>query len=92
MIVSIIIICLGLFGSAFISATEVAFVGSRVYRIRHLSNNGNRNASLVLKIIEKYDKAPISLLAPTKDNWTIGTIKKVAKKIPTGKAKTNSFG
>ena len=53
MIVSIIIICLGLFGSAFISATEVAFVGSRVYRIRHLSNNGNRNASLVLKIIEK---------------------------------------
>ena len=56
MIVSIIIICLGLFGSAFISATEIAFVGSRVYRIRHLSNNGNRNASLVLKIIEKHDK------------------------------------
>lgn len=56
MIISIIIIFLGLLGSAFISATEVAFVGSRVYRIRHLADNGDRNAKAVLSILEKHDK------------------------------------
>ena len=56
MIISIIIISLGLLGSAFISATEVAFVGSRIYRIRHLADNGDRNARAVLSILEKHDK------------------------------------
>ena len=56
MIISIIIIFLGLLGSAFISATEVAFVGSRIYRIRHLADNGDRNARAVLSILEKHDK------------------------------------
>ena len=56
MIISIIIIFLGLLGSAFISATEVAFVGSRIYRIRHLADNGDRNAKAVLSILEKHDK------------------------------------
>ena len=48
---------------------------------------GNRYFS-----IEKYDESPASLLPPTMANWTIGTIKKVTKKIVTGKAKTKSFG
>tara|TARA_Y100000590_G_scaffold409186_1_gene501133 strand:- start:79841 stop:81133 length:1293 start_codon:yes stop_codon:yes gene_type:complete len=56
LIISIIIIFLGLLGSAFISATEVAFVGSRIYRIRHLADNGDRNAKAVLSILEKHDK------------------------------------
>ena len=42
--------------------------------------------------IEKYDDTPASLLPPTMANWTIGTIKKVVKKIVTGRAKTKSLG
>jgi putative hemolysin len=56
MAVSIIIIVVGLAGSAFISATEVALLGSRRFRIRHLSEEGDRRAQAVLKILEQNEK------------------------------------
>jgi hypothetical protein len=47
---------------------------------------------LGLLIIEKYDDTPISPLPPIIANCTIGTIKKVTKKIVTGRARTKSLG
>ena len=56
MIVSIIIIVIGLTGSAFISATEVALLGSRRFRIRHLAEEGDRRAQAVLDILGQNEK------------------------------------
>ena len=56
MITSIIIVSLGLLGSAFISATEVALIGSRGYRIRHLADNGNQKAKYVIRILGEHDR------------------------------------
>jgi len=56
LITSIIIVSLGLLGSAFISATEVALIGSRGYRIRHLADNGNQKAKYVIRILGEHDR------------------------------------
>lgn len=51
MLVSITIIVIGLIGSAFISATEVALLGSRRFRISHLAEEGDKRAEAVLKVL-----------------------------------------
>ena len=56
MLVSIIIIVIGLAGSAFISATEVALLGSRRFRIRHMAEAGDRRAVAVIKVLEQHEK------------------------------------
>lgn len=56
MLVSIIIIIVGLAGSSFISATEVALLGARRFRIRHLAEEGDRRAQAVLNILEQNEK------------------------------------
>ncbi len=48
---SIIIIVFGLLGSAFISATEVALLGSRRFRISRLAEEGDQRADAVLKVL-----------------------------------------
>lgn len=56
MLVSIIIIIIGLGCSAFVSGTEVAVLGSRRFRIRHLAEAGDRRAIAVLKILDDNEK------------------------------------
>ncbi len=56
MTLSIIIIIVGLLGSAFISATEVALLGSRRFRISRLAEEGDRRADTVLKILGDHEK------------------------------------
>lgn len=51
MLLSILIIVVGLTGSAFISATEVALLGSRRFRISNLAEEGDQRADAVLKIL-----------------------------------------
>ncbi len=51
MLLSIIIIIIGLTGSAFISATEVALLGSRRFRISRLAEEGDHRADAVLKVL-----------------------------------------
>ena len=56
MLVSIIIIVIGLIGSAFISATEVALLGSRRFRITNLAENGDPRAQAVLDVLDNHEK------------------------------------
>ena len=56
MTTSIVIIVIGLLGSAFISATEAAVLGARRHRIEHLGEEGDKRAKLVVKIVEQYEK------------------------------------
>ncbi len=56
MLLSIIIIVVGLTGSAFISATEVALLGSRRFRISNLAEEGDQRAEAVLKILGENEK------------------------------------
>lgn len=56
MLLSIIIIIVGLTGSAFISATEVALLGSRRFRISNLAEEGDHRAVAVLKVIGDNEK------------------------------------
>jgi len=53
---SIIIIVIGLLGSAFISATEAAVLGARRHRIEHLGEEGDKRARLVVSIFDQYEK------------------------------------
>jgi putative hemolysin len=54
--ISIVIIALGLLGSAFISATEAAVLGASRYRIEHRGEAGDKRARLVVKIFDQYEK------------------------------------
>ena len=56
MTTSIIIIVIGLLGSAFISATEAAVLGARRHRIEHLGEEGDKRARLVVSIFDQYEK------------------------------------
>ena len=56
MTLSIIIIVVGLAGSAFISATEVSLLGSRRFRISHLAEQGDRRAQSVLRVLEQHEQ------------------------------------
>ncbi len=56
MTTSIVIIVIGLLGSAFISATEAAVLGASRYRIEHRAEEGDKRARLVLKIFQQYEK------------------------------------
>jgi putative hemolysin len=56
MLVSIIIIVIGLTGSAFISATEVALLGSRRFRISNLAERGDPRAVAVLEVLGNHEK------------------------------------
>ena len=56
MTVSIVIIVVGLLGSAFISATEAAVLGASRYRIEHRSEEGDNRATLVLRIFDNYQR------------------------------------
>lgn len=56
MTISIVIIALGLLGSAFISATEAAVLGASRYRIEHRGEAGDKRARLVVKIFDQYEK------------------------------------
>jgi len=53
---SIVIIVIGLLGSAFISATEAAVLGASRYRIEHRGEEGDGRAKLVVRIFEHYEK------------------------------------
>ena len=53
---SIVIIVIGLLGSAFISATEAAVLGASRYRIEHRSEEGDKRAKHVVRIFEQYEK------------------------------------
>ena len=56
MTTSIVIIIIGLLGSAFISATEAAVLGASRYRIEHRGEEGDKRAPLVVKIFQQYEK------------------------------------
>ena len=56
MTTSIIIIVIGLLGSAFISATEAAVLGASRYRIEHRGEEGDKRAQLVVRIFQQYEK------------------------------------
>lgn len=56
MTTSIIIIVIGLLGSAFISATEAAVLGASRFRIEHLGEEGDQRARLVVRIFQNYEK------------------------------------
>jgi putative hemolysin len=53
---SIIIIAIGLLGSAFISATEAAVLGASRFRIEHRSEEGDARAKLLISIFDQYEK------------------------------------
>jgi putative hemolysin len=53
---SIVIIVIGLLGSAFISATEAAVLGASRHRIEHRGEEGDKRAQLVVKIFQQYEK------------------------------------
>jgi|TARA_B100000959_G_scaffold167584_1_gene175520 putative hemolysin len=53
---SIVIIALGLLGSAFISATETAVLGASRHRIEHRGEEGDKRARLVVSIFDQYEK------------------------------------
>jgi len=53
---SIIIIVIGLLGSAFISATEAAVLGASRHRIEHRGEEGDKRAQLVVRIFQQYEK------------------------------------
>jgi putative hemolysin len=54
--VSIVIIVVGLLGSAFISATEAAVLGASRYRIEYRSEEGDKRARLLLRIFDDYER------------------------------------
>jgi putative hemolysin len=54
--ISIVIIVIGLLGSAFISATEAAVLGASRYRIEYRGEEGDKRAKLVVKIFDQYEK------------------------------------
>lgn len=56
MTISIIIILIGLTGSAFISATEIALIGSRRFRISNLAEQGDQRAIFVTRVLENHEK------------------------------------
>ncbi|MDP7089673.1 MAG: hemolysin family protein [Dehalococcoidia bacterium] len=56
MTTSIVIIALGLLGSAFISATETAVLGASRHRIEHRGEEGDKRARLVVSIFDQYEK------------------------------------
>ena len=56
MTVSIVIIVVGLLGSAFISATEAAVLGASRYRIEHRGEEGDKRAELVIRIFDDYER------------------------------------
>ena len=56
MTISLLIILIGLLGSAFISATEAAVLGSSRYKIEHRSEEGDKRAKLLIRIFDEYEK------------------------------------
>ena len=56
MTISLLIILIGLLGSAFISATEAAVLGSSRYKIDHRSEEGDKRAKLLIRIFDQYEK------------------------------------
>ena len=56
MTISLLIILIGLLGSAFISATEAAVLGSSRYKIEHRSEEGDKRAKLLIQIFDQYEK------------------------------------
>lgn len=56
MTTSIIIIVIGLLGSAFISATEAAVLGANRGRIEHRGKEGDKRARLVIRFFQQYEK------------------------------------
>ena len=56
MTISILIIVIGLLGSAFISATEAAVLGASRYRIEYRGEEGDGRAKFVIQIFDQYEK------------------------------------
>ncbi|MDA1278511.1 MAG: hemolysin family protein [Chloroflexi bacterium] len=56
MATSIVIIVIGLLGSAFISATEAAVLGASRFRIEHRGEEGDSRAKFVIRIFDQYEK------------------------------------
>ena len=58
----IIYIAVLIFMSAYFSATETAFFSMNKIRIKNMASNGNKRATLVLKLSDDYDKLLSSIL------------------------------
>ena len=75
MTTSIVIIVIGLLGSAFISATEAAVLGASRYRIEHRGEEGDKRAQLVVTIYQQYEKFfGTSLLVGNLFNIMVATV------------------
>ena len=58
----IIYIAVLIFMSAYFSATETAFFSMNKIRIKNMASNGNKRATLILKLSDDYDKLLSSIL------------------------------
>ena len=56
MAVYIIILIVGVIGSAFISGSEASFISVNKLRVRHLAAGGDRNARAVTRIVDEHQK------------------------------------
>lgn len=61
-ITSIILMCVCIILSAYFSATETAFSSMNRVRIKYLSDQGNKRATLALKLSENYDRLLSTIL------------------------------
>ncbi|NQU96038.1 MAG: DUF21 domain-containing protein, partial [Chloroflexi bacterium] len=56
MAVYIIIIIVGVIGSAFISGSEASFISVNKLRVRHLAAGGDKNARAVTRVVDEHQK------------------------------------
>ena len=56
MAVYIIIIVLGIIGSAFISGSEASFISVNKLRVRHLAAGGDKRARAVTRVVDEHEK------------------------------------
>ena len=55
-------ILLCIIGSAFFSASEMAFSSCKRIRLEHMAENGSRSAAVAVKILERFDDALSAIL------------------------------
>ena len=56
MTIAIVVIIIGVFGSAFISASEAALISVNKVRMRRLAGEGDRRAIAAVKVTEEHEK------------------------------------
>lgn len=53
---AIVLIVIGLAGSAFISAAEAGLISVNKLRVRHLAEKGDKRAAAVVRIVDEHEK------------------------------------